>query len=99
MRARPRQDLDNLVDGLGTFHTHQFLIESAIEIGQPVGIHAHLLQDGGMQVPHVQAIFDRGTSQIVRLANTDSSLDPPTTSTGVTGGVFRIVGDLNGANY
>ena len=44
---------------LGAFRADEFLIEPAVEVGQPVRVDAHLVQNRGMQMLDVEAIHER----------------------------------------
>src|SRR4051812_44339674 len=61
--------LNDLPDRLGPLHADELLIEPAVEVGQPVGVAAQLLQDRRVQVLDVEAVAHRGAAQLVRLAH------------------------------
>ncbi len=44
------------VDRLGSLHSDQLLVQSAIEIAQVVGIEPHPIENGGMHVPDVKGL-------------------------------------------
>ena len=63
------------MDGFGPLDSHQLLIEAAVEIGEAVRVHAHLVQDGGVQALDVEGIFDGGAAQLVGPAHAHAALD------------------------
>ena len=75
--------LNNLPDRLGPFGADQLFVQAAVEVGQAVGVHAHLVQDGGVQAADVEAILDGGAAQLVGRAD----------ATGVAG--FKYLGYSN----
>ena len=69
---------NDLLNRIGTFDADQSLIESTVEIGQSVGIEPELLQNRGVNPFDMHAIFDRGRSQLIGFAKTDSAFDSAT---------------------
>ena len=59
--ARP-QVLDDLPNQLGPLDPDQAVIEPAVEVRQPVRVESHLVQNRGVQVPHVRAVGHRGAA-------------------------------------
>ena len=43
----------------------QLLIQPAVEVGEPVGVEAQLVQDRGVQVLDVEGVFDGGGAELV----------------------------------
>ena len=58
------------------FDADELLVQPAVEVGEPVGVEAHLLQHGGVQVLDVEAVVDGGrAAEFVGLADADAPLD------------------------
>src|SRR5262245_47806152 len=56
---------NDLLDRLRPLHADQLLIQPAVEIGECIRIEAHLVQNRGMQVFHVEAVADAGAAEFV----------------------------------
>src|SRR5436309_2846335 len=67
--------LNYLADGLRALYPDQLLVQPAVEIGEPVGVHSQLVQDGGMQVLDVVGVLNSGASQLIRGAHALSALN------------------------
>ena len=77
-RPAPGQALglgNDLVNRLGAFHADQALIQPPVKVAQLVRVEAKLLENGGMQMLDVEWFLDRGTAQLICLANTNPTLD------------------------
>mgnify|MGYP006893239865 FL=1 len=59
-RSRASLSRNDLGDRRGAFDSDEFLVEAGVEVGQGVRIEAHLVQDGRVEVLHVESVFDRG---------------------------------------
>ncbi len=81
-RAFPAEALlrDDLMDRLGSFDADQLLVEAVVEVGEPVRVEAHLLQDRGVEVLHVVAIGDGGAAEFVGSPTLTPPLMPPPAS-------------------
>ena len=60
--------LGDLVDRFDVLDANQFLIQAAVEIGESIGIQAHLVQDRRVKLFDVQRPFYRGRPKFVRRA-------------------------------
>src|ERR1043165_118022 len=60
---------------LRSFDTDEFLIQTTVEIREPLWIQSHQRQDGSVQVLDVEGMFDGFGPQIIRGANGDAALD------------------------
>ena len=69
---RPAAQLlgNHFVNRLDLFDSDQFLIESAVEVGELVRVEPELMQDRSVQVLHADRVLDRAAAQFVR--GTDS---------------------------
>ena len=45
-----KEKLQDRPNRFGPLHTHQTLIQAAVEEGQPVRVHAHQVQNGGVKM-------------------------------------------------
>ena len=61
------------MDWFGAFDAHEFLVEAVVEVGEMVGVKAHLVQDRCVQVPDMESVFDHGASQLIGFANTNAA--------------------------
>src|SRR5262245_44459076 len=79
-RARARGEIwmlrDNPMYRLGSLDPHKLLVEAAVEVGQPVRVQSHLVQDGGVEVLDVERVLHGPAAQLVRLAHADPAFDP-----------------------
>src|SRR5687768_1937283 len=70
----PSRASDDLVNGLGTLDAHELLVQPAVEVAQPLGVDAELVEDGGVKVLHVQAVADGVGAEVVGLADGHAAL-------------------------
>ena len=64
-----------LADRLGPLDADQLLVQAAVEVVEPVGVEAELVQDRSMEVLDVEAVLDGGAAELVGPADARASLD------------------------
>ena len=61
----PLESQHDFVDGIDVFDADKFLVQTAVEIGQVIGVKSHEMQGCRVQIFYMQWIFDgRGTEFI-----------------------------------
>src|SRR6266571_3835791 len=73
--SHPTPPSNDLADRLHGFHADELLVQAVVEVAQPVRVETELLQDGGVQVLHVEGVLHGGAAQLVGLADADAALD------------------------
>jgi peptide/nickel transport system ATP-binding protein len=64
-------------NGFGTFDPDQFLVESTIKVREFIGVHTHLVQHGGVQVFHMQPVFQDPYGSLDPLQNIANTIAEP----------------------
>src|SRR5262245_40319535 len=75
LRPAMRQLCNQSLNRFDVFHADEPLVQHAVEIAKPVGIEAHLVQDGGVQALDVQRIFYCRRAKLIGSAQSDAALD------------------------
>src|SRR5688500_19672712 len=65
----------NLANDVGFLDAGELVIEAAVEIGEFGVVEAQKVQNGGVEVADVVAVFDRFVAQLVGLAVGDAAFD------------------------
>ena len=69
---------NDLLDGLGSFHTNQAFVQTTMKESEVIGVQSKLVQDGSVQATHMELIINSPASNSsVEPTDTPPLIPPP----------------------
>ena len=66
---------DNLLDGLGSFHTNQAFVQTTVEKSEVIGVQSKLVQDSSVQAADMEFIIHSPAAQFISRTNGHTAFD------------------------